>query len=348
MGCSDQCPIMLSYLPCLSSNKLEFNAIRASERAASFFFQATRMLAKNYPQYRFELKSGERQRYAVPGYAIAGMTFGKGKIIIEGVADIIEATRNIYQNYFKNLSNAGPIIGFAEDGTLTGFHDDFYFDKRLVAPWIDAAHVIVDPTRPIEEFVGSLALAAGVGIKGVRIVVLYRKQRHWGTEVKNLIRRMMDQGMPMDITTPDEIEKIINEQHICENGNLILVDNDFFPFEGMISGKNIHGLVGAGGAPEGELTTYMNCILGGKGAGMAVSRDALSEKNIVNFDKDKAKWSPREKGLWRELAAKRHTSATFFNEVWRPKRPKDLGLAIGHLKPSYWDHDIQGCRLDLN
>lgn len=337
--------IVISYQPFLSANGLEFNAVRASGRAAALLFDALEQFAERYPEYKLEIKVGEKQRYGVPGYVITGVTFGIGQITIEIAADVIEASRNIYRHYPANKSNLGPIIAMGASGSFVGFDDMFYINGRVASPWLDKTKVKTDPRLPPGEFVASLAAAANLPIEEIKVLILCR-DRNFDADGRGTIQQLIDAGISVVTRDHEEMRKRVAAEQIYANGNLYLTNNDFFPRTGLITEK-LHGIILTGRPTEGELLIMINHILGGQGMAEIISYDSLTDgvKDIM-FTRDKKKWSDYEKGRWRLLKASGHSSAKFQDEVWTPSRPNDMGIAVGFSKSSFWDQDIKGVTVD--
>ncbi len=337
--------IVISYLPFLSANGLEFNAVRASERASAMLFDSLEQFTKRYPAYKLEIKVGEKQRYGVPGYVITGVTFGTGKIKIEIAADVIEASRNIYRHDLSNKSNLGPTIAMGASGSFVGFDDMFYINGRAAAPWLDKTKVQCDPRLSPGEFVTSLAAAANLPVEEIKVLILCR-DRNFDTDGSGMIQQLIDAGISVATRDQELMRKRVIAEQIYPNGNLYLSNNDFFPRTGLINGK-LHGIILTGRPTEGELLIMINRILGGQGMAEIVSYDSLTDgvKEIM-FARDKKKWSEYERGRWRLLKAAGHLSAKFQDKVWTPSLPKDMGLAMGFCKNSFWDEDIKGVTVD--
>ena len=339
--------IVISYLPFLSANGLEFNAVRASERASALLFDSLEQFTKRYPAYKLEIKVGEKQRYGVPGYVITGVTFGTGQTKIEIAADVIEASRNVYRHTPANKSNLGPIIAMGASGSFVGFDDIFYINGRAAAPWLDKAKVQTDPRRSPAEFVTSLAAAANLPVEEIKVLILCR-DRNFDTDGRGTIRQLIDAGISVATRDQALMRKRVSAEQIYANGNLYLSNNDFFPRTGLINGK-LHGIILTGRPTEGELLIMINHILGGQGMAEIVSYDALTDGvTDIKFTRDKKKWSEYEKGRWRLLRASGHSSAEFQNKVWTPSLPEDMGIAMGFCKNSFWDEDIKGVTVDTD
>ncbi len=337
--------IVISYLPFLSANGLEFNAVRASGCASELLFDSLEQFAKRYPTYKIEIKVGKKQRYGVPGYVTTGVTFGTGKTKIEIAADVIEASRNIYRHTPSNKSNLGPTIAMGASGSFLGFDDMFYINGRAAAPWLDKTKVQSDPRLSPREFVTSLATAANLPVEEIKVLILCR-DRNFDTDGRGTIRQLIDTGISVETRDQELMRKRVIAEQIYRNGNLYLTNNDFFPRSGLINGK-LHGIILTGRPTEGELLIMINHILGGQGMAEIVSYDSLTNgvKNIM-FTRDKKKWSEYEKGRWRLLRASGHLSAKFQDKVWTPSLPKDMGIAMGFCKNSFWDDDIKGVTVD--
>ena len=337
--------IVITYLPFLSANGLEFNAVRASERAAALLFHALEKFVKRYPAHQLEIKVGEKQRYGVPGYVTTGVTFGKGKKRVEIAADVIEASRNIYRDYPSNRSNLGPIIAMGAEGSFIGFDDMFYINGRVASPRVESIHVQSDPRLPPRAFVSSLAKAAKLPIEEVKVLILCR-DRNFDTDGKGTIQQLIDAGISVETRDPEQMRKRVAAEQIYRNGNLYLANNDFFPRTGLVTGM-LHGILLTGRPAEGELLLTINRILGGIGMVEIVSYDSIANGvKEIKFARDKKMWSEYEKGRWRTLKASGHPSVKHRDTVWSPGLPKDMGIAVGFCRKSFWDDDIKGIRVD--